>query len=753
MPYGPVTLSFGVHAILALGLVFVPLFDNLGFERAFATGLLSAVTSPFVTLAVTDTRRGRGDTVLSVYARALAINGMMLLPTLVAGFSVELGGSRCSPGSGLFFLLLLAGGNALVGTALGLSAACLLPTRTLAMTAIIVILTAFLGAAFHRLYAEPQIYAYSIPFGYWPGSLYDEELVHDVALWAFRGYSSLLALGVVALLHGSVDPDTLRPAAQWRAPAAAVAAGLFALALAVAARGDDLGFDRDRATIMRALARRVTTDHFVLYIDPQATAEQVEQIRLDHELRFAELARFFGRSPPGRIRSFVYRSRDAKRRLMGGGRTQIARPWAREIHIHGLRTPHPVLKHELAHIFAGELARPPLFVPATAAVFVNIGIVEGIAVAADWPVRELTVHGWARAMHALERLPNLEKTLQPTGFWAISSSRAYTAAGSFIRYLTHRYGMDRFARLYADNDFEAAYGRTLADLVHEWETFLSTVPLPTDALVVAAHRFSRPGIFEKVCAHEAANLRRRGFLALERGDLETARRDLEALLHYAPAEPRPLARLASGFAREGYMEEAESLARRATEVPHATRKGRASGVEATGEIAWRKGDLKTAARSFAEVLALHLSTPQDRLQTARLMTLERKGPSHRVLRNYLLGDLSPSVALVRLGRLAAEHPEDALVQYLYGRALERAGAFPEAVQALKGTTGGALRGTPLEVEAQMSLGRALYRAGALTEAETVFTGVVHTTTRSADREAAAAWRARVHFAAEGRLPE
>ena len=146
-----------------------------------------------------------------------------------------------------------------------------------------------------------------------------------------------------------------------------------------------------------------------------------------------------------------------------------------------------------------------------AGLFVNIGVVEGIAVAADWRVRELTVHGWTKAMQALGLMPDLRKSLDILGFWSISSSRAYTVAGSFLRYLVDTYGIDKFWVLYASNNFERAYERPLDELVTEWEGFLEKIPLPKDDLLMAEHRFKRPGIFQKVCPHVSANTAARGY--------------------------------------------------------------------------------------------------------------------------------------------------------------------------------------------------------------------------------------------------
>lgn len=52
-------VAWALHAALALILCFVPLFDTLGFERAFAAGLLTALTAPAVALSMLARARAR----------------------------------------------------------------------------------------------------------------------------------------------------------------------------------------------------------------------------------------------------------------------------------------------------------------------------------------------------------------------------------------------------------------------------------------------------------------------------------------------------------------------------------------------------------------------------------------------------------------------------------------------------------------------------------------------------------------------
>ncbi|MCK6547706.1 hypothetical protein L6R52_17780 [Myxococcota bacterium] len=747
-----------LHTLLAIGLSFVPLLDVLGFERAFVSGLLATPVSAAIGIAMVRAARSRGgDDLARVAAHAIGVSFLMLVPTLFAGVVVELATQPCDQQQGMSFLVLVAGGNALFGASLGVVAATLSTRRWAPGLLVAAALAIFLGVALHRLYAEPQIFVYSLPFGYWPGSLYDEELEVSGALWAFRGYGLLVALTMLSAARMLADRIlVVRPVM----PRRTVLVGTVILATAawmVGRSGESIGFALTRQTIEEQLSRRVKTEHFDLFVAPTVSADDVALLVEDHELRYDQLVRWFGFEPKGRIKSFVYANEDQKRHLMGASATQIARPWAREIHINGFGVPHPVLKHELAHVFAGELATGMFHVPASFGVLVNIGIVEGIAVAADWPANELTVHGWTRTMRELGLAPDMRTTLAPLGFWSISSARAYTVAGSFVRWLVERHGLAKVGVLYATNDFEEAFGQPLDALVAEWEAFVAALPLSKEDLTIAEHRFKRPGIFQKVCAHKAANLAKDGYEKLRSGDLEGGIAELEQLSSYAPTNVAPLVDIAQELARRGRLDEARRFAKRAHETQGITVKSAAEAREALAGIEWRGGQRDLARDGYRHVLDKNLSTGSVRLQLARLTALDAEGPAADVLRGVLLGDLSGSKALVRLGNATraldgtatATASLSGLARYLYARQLEVAGAFDEAVVEAGRALAGPLPGAPIADEAALMHGRLLLRTRRPAEAVETFTALAARARTDALRLVAEDWADRARFTARG----
>ncbi|WNZ64571.1 hypothetical protein QEG98_13370 [Myxococcus sp. MxC21-1] len=102
--------------------------------------------------------------------------------------------------------------------------------------------------------------------------------------------------------------------------------------------------------------------------------------------------------------------------------------------------------------------------------------------------------------------PDMRKLMGPQGFYQSAPARAYTVAGSFLRYLADTYGADRLRAVYAHADFDAAYGRPLGELVTEWEQYVDALPLDEASVARAFARFRTGSLFTRACAREVARL-------------------------------------------------------------------------------------------------------------------------------------------------------------------------------------------------------------------------------------------------------
>lgn len=701
---------------LALGLTlsFFPLFDVLGFERAFVTGLFAAPWGAAIALALLRQARRKPSPppVSRLGAEASATAVLLLAPTALCGLFVELVRRPCDPGEGAFLLLSTAGVSGIFGACLGTLSGTLSKQRALPLIVVAATLAMSLGASLLRLYTEPQIFVFNLPFGYWPGSIYDEEVGLGGALLYHRLFGLLISMALLASASALADPIDLVVSRRAMGPRSAILAlTLIALAVAMDRHGETLGFDITRQTVEKSLLRRHEGEHYTLYADGSMSPEQLEDFSRDIDFRYAELVEFFGRHPE-HVSIYLYRDVGQKRALMGAARTQIAKPWSREIHIHGFEVPHGVLKHELAHVFAAEFSRGPFGVPVAYGFLPNIGVIEGLAVAADWRVeRGLSVHESTRAMRDLNLLPDLERMFYPAGFWSISSSRAYTAAGSFLRYLYERHGRDRLLMLYASNDFEAAYGEGLETLVPAWRTFLDGIELPAKHLPKSEQRFKQPAIFEKACAHEVAELYRDAHEAMSAGDIERATEKIERAFLHQPWRNDGFISLAASESGRGQLEPAKHWLEKAKEV--ATTSGaRTQAESALADLAWESGDVEAAQKGFDLVLASHPTEETERLFLVKRALLERPPEVQAVVRPYLLGRTNQVLALVELIDLQLAYPGDGLLAYLLGRRLESVGAYARGVIALDLTLElGLPEGRSLAREAHLTSGRLLYRVG------------------------------------------
>ena len=152
-----------------------------------------------------------------------------------------------------------------------------------------------------------------------------------------------------------------------------------------------LGIRPTRGDIAQKLGGFRETEHFEIFY-ARALETEIENIVADCEFQYAQLAAYL--TPEGaelsrKVRAYIYASPEQKKQLIGAGSTSVEDPFGHGFHIHAQGFPHPVLKHELAHVFTVPWS--PLKVS------LKIGLHEGIAVAADWDEGKLTAHQWAKS--------------------------------------------------------------------------------------------------------------------------------------------------------------------------------------------------------------------------------------------------------------------------------------------------------------------------------------------------------------------
>lgn len=469
--------------------------------------------------------------VLAVQELALLVPWAMLTASL-------LWAPNCDYVWGLLFYVLFPGVTVMLAVAVAhalVTTGWHCPRMTLAGIGVAV---AVLGPVYD-LGFHPQFYTYNHVFGGVLGPIYDEELAVRPGLFTFRAMTLLWAL--LAVLAARLWKRRRRPGA--RRCAARIGAGVVATLLVLGyVFAGPLGINTPERYLQAQLGGHLRTAHFDIYYDPEALEPAaLRRLAEDHEYRYDWLAERLDMEGPRRIASYLYPDADAKAALTGARYTSVAPVWLGRAQVHLLQERYaPTFGHELVHAFSREFGLP--VVRASLAV----GLVEGLAVAAEppngLPAPPDQVLAAALAGQPpddpLELADDVAARLSPAGFWTGRGAVSYTTMGAFVRYLLDGYGAERLRRVYARGNFEAVYGRSVADLAREWERSLAAMRVTdADAGPLATRRFARPSLFERRCPHHVPDhvrAYRTGAEALAGGDTSRARRAVDEALAARP---------------------------------------------------------------------------------------------------------------------------------------------------------------------------------------------------------------------------
>ena len=143
----------------------------------------------------------------------------------------------------------------------------------------------------------------------------------------------------------------------------------------------------------KGLGSQIESEHFLIYFMRKQT--EISNFIQDAEFRYWQLQNFFEENPVvwrGRkIEIFLYPDADTQYRLMGSRNTMVARPWTHQMHIRWKGEGDSILTHEMAHLFSAPFAKHFMDIPIRYGILLDLGILEGIAAAAQWEVTEVMI--------------------------------------------------------------------------------------------------------------------------------------------------------------------------------------------------------------------------------------------------------------------------------------------------------------------------------------------------------------------------
>jgi hypothetical protein len=662
-------ISIGGAALVLAPLSGIPGYE-LGSALAVGVGLLGGA---FGIAAAFEARQhplaSAGATVWSAFAASLVLALLVLIPPLAVSLLFSWAFTRCDPLTAIAFYPLLTLPSAAIASASGLASAWIGRRPVWASLVYLLLVVASLAKTVWPLFDGPQVYAYNHFIGYLPGPLYDELLKIRPGLVWHQVETLWIAAFLVFACWWFLDLQLFRlTRPHWRPLAIA---GCVVAAIAIGR----IELKAPHRFLQAELGGLQRSEHFELIFPEGKPAEEVSRWIRDLEFRHHQLEAFFGGVHQGPIRVYLYRSPEMKQALVGAAQTQFAKPWRREIHLNDLPFPHPTLKHELAHVMSAPFGPWPFRVTTRFGIWPVMGVIEGIAVAAENPAREFTLHEWAAAMRRKKLAPDIRSLFRLTSFYANPGPRAYTVAGSFIRYLNDTYGTEKLEVLYRHGDFAAAYQRPLDALAREWEGFVDAIPLEPTAVDEAFARFRRPSLFARPCAREVAKLAEQASVWLEQ-DPTAALKLYRRCSSVEPNEPTFQLGAASALQRLGRSEEARTLLSALASQLQGEPTLRAEVMMALADLAWFRGDLHSAESHLREVIQLKGGAATERAAYIKLAAIDSPtvGP---ILQSYFQPG-SEELKLFLLRVAWDQEPRNAYLNYLLGRRLAQYGAAAPA---------------------------------------------------------------------------
>ena len=740
-------LSIVFAALVAVALAFVPLLAVHGAESALALGLL---LPPWVAAtAASHTirhRTGRGlDLVLRAVGAALVIWAVPLVLLALSSLRVR----QCAPGEGLAFMVLGPGVGCALAATVGVWTGALTARPRLApwLAAAIPIGATVLGL--WTFYTTPAVHLFGAFAGYFPGAIYDDLVQIPTRYLTYRASTVLAILALGLLFDALWDPAAgrLEPRGRARRRLGAVlaSAGLFAIVGASYWHGDELGHWISEGYLVEQLGKTERGRYCVMHIPRETKPEDARRLLDDCDFHVTRTRALAGLSSSEPVTAYVFRSQREKKALIGIGRTLISKPWRREVYLQMARWPHPILGHEVVHAALSEAGRGPFAVAAGgfAGLVPNPGIIEGAAVALAWDIRDdLDPDQWSRIMIERGELPSAD-ALMSVRFSGLPARRAYMAAGSLIRFLIAKRGMDGLLEAYRTGKVEG-----LAELEAEWHRVLRDVRVDPRERDIAEVALARPSIFRAVCPHALAKLRLD--LAGDAAARDDARmlRTCRDILDIDENEPRARAALVGALARLGETERALAELNALEGAMSAPKPILAAALEAYADARWTAGRIDEAAELYGELLALPRTDGPARQSEVKRLALAGDAQQRDLIYQLLIDRPSSPVA-VHLSRAIADLRDDGLGPYLEARQLLGQNEFALALPLLEDAKGRGLPTARLTRELTRLLGVAYFALGRFADSAAAWRD------RSAESRAAAAeawlWLERIELAETGRV--
>lgn len=396
--------------------------------------------------------------------------------------------TQCFNLQGLLFIITIPFSTIILFSAITICTSILFKRNQIWNVIIWVLLSAIIPLLI--LFFVPHIYLYNSVWGWFPGPIYDEQVVFSELLLYHRIFViTVSALTVTTtILYIGHRKNYMRIA-------------LFVLCIVSISLAYSLyrgGIIRTISQIQSEMGRSIETEHFNIIFDNNIalTDQEMQYWSFWHEFHAHELRELLNveaYSIP--IQSFMYSDVWQKKHFTGAKFTSYVPTWNSSPQLHlDRQTGHYILRHELVHVYSRMFGMP--LIKAN----INMGLTEGLAVAFEDPRSlnntrdELIVNSGVEINADL-----VSNVMGYLGFYSGRSFVNYSVSGSFINYLATELDIEHLKCAYSSFRIGQCIDN-IDEMKCAWADRLNSIPVDSTLRPLARSLFARESIFEKKCA-------------------------------------------------------------------------------------------------------------------------------------------------------------------------------------------------------------------------------------------------------------
>ncbi len=493
--------------VINLGLIFLPLTNSLGYEFSSVNSIVLFLIGGFFLISkFKSAKEQQSDFLKLVSADKKILIAFAFIPLAIGALSTILF-SKCPLEDGFYFYIAVTLPAYISGLVFAYLAVFINKRFSVLIFLFFFLILAL--SSIIEIYRYPEISFFNLLIGYFPGTIYDEDLSVNNLLIAYR----LMNIAFLIIIIFAVDGYYKR---MFKNKPLIILLLTF-LAVGFYFAKPMLHFATDKTRLENSLRNKIVSSHFdIFYPDSVFTDKEAEFAGLVHEYYLEQDEAALNIRYKDMIDSYIFENREQKRNLIGAGNANLAKPWLNQIYLN--KTSFVVtLKHELVHVLASRFGVTPFKI----ADGFNSALLEGFAMAVENNYDGYPVHYLARlAYKAGYRIP-IEKLFSGMNFFLQASAMSYVYAGSFIKFLSDGYGIDKVEKLYGDMNFKKLFGKNLIELAADYESFISNYKIDFNKYQAQLY-FSGQTIFKKYCPRVAASENKKAGRLFNKGNFKAA---------------------------------------------------------------------------------------------------------------------------------------------------------------------------------------------------------------------------------------